>query len=196
MPAVCVQVGVLPARYDSSRFPGKPLVPILGKPMILRTYEQVGCVGGWLGRSLGGWLAGWMRRRRHREHELIASIRLCCQQRRTAPRCVPSNPHSRTLPLRLTLLRARSATLPAAGCAGLQGDHPGCRGGCHRRRAHCRGVPRGGGAGGHDPPRLPQRCAGVVPCLVCWLALLFICVLLCVGCCALAGMSGWGKGCF
>jgi len=37
-----LQVGVLPARYQSSRFPGKPLVPILGKPMILRTYEQVG----------------------------------------------------------------------------------------------------------------------------------------------------------
>ncbi|KAK2077217.1 hypothetical protein QBZ16_004851 [Prototheca wickerhamii] len=33
-------VGVLPARYESSRFPGKPLVPILGVPMILRTYEQ------------------------------------------------------------------------------------------------------------------------------------------------------------
>lgn len=31
---------MLPARYQSSRFPGKPLVPILGKPMILRTYEQ------------------------------------------------------------------------------------------------------------------------------------------------------------
>lgn len=36
-----LQVGVLPARFQSSRFPGKPLVPILGKPMILRTYEQV-----------------------------------------------------------------------------------------------------------------------------------------------------------
>jgi CMP-2-keto-3-deoxyoctulosonic acid synthetase len=34
------QVGVIPARYQSSRFPGKPLVDILGKPMILRTYEQ------------------------------------------------------------------------------------------------------------------------------------------------------------
>eukprot|EP00898_Chlorokybus_atmophyticus_P006030 jgi/Chlat1/6428/Chrsp45S06045 len=33
-------VGVIPARYDSSRFPGKPLVPILGKPMIQRTWEQ------------------------------------------------------------------------------------------------------------------------------------------------------------
>ena len=52
---MCVQVGVLPARYDSSRFPGKPLVPILGKPMILRTYEQVGCA---VGRWVGGWLAG------------------------------------------------------------------------------------------------------------------------------------------
>lgn len=40
------QVGVLPARYQSSRFPGKPLVPILGKPMILRTYEQVGAAAG------------------------------------------------------------------------------------------------------------------------------------------------------
>ncbi|KAL4855737.1 3-deoxy-manno-octulosonate cytidylyltransferase [Chlorella vulgaris] len=33
-------LGVLPARYQSSRFPGKPLMPILGKAMILRTYEQ------------------------------------------------------------------------------------------------------------------------------------------------------------
>ena len=46
-------MGVLPARYDSSRFPGKPLVPILGKPMILRTYEQVGWRGGW---RMGVWL--------------------------------------------------------------------------------------------------------------------------------------------
>lgn len=34
------QIGVIPARYASTRFPGKPLVPILGKPMIQRTYEQ------------------------------------------------------------------------------------------------------------------------------------------------------------
>lgn len=33
-------IGVIPARYASTRFPGKPLVPIAGKPMILRTYEQ------------------------------------------------------------------------------------------------------------------------------------------------------------
>lgn len=32
--------GIIPARYDSSRFPGKPLVMILGKPMIQRVYEQ------------------------------------------------------------------------------------------------------------------------------------------------------------
>lgn len=35
-----VQVGVIPARYQSSRFPGKPLVNIAGKPMIVRTWEQ------------------------------------------------------------------------------------------------------------------------------------------------------------
>lgn len=33
-------LGVIPARYKSTRFPGKPLTPILGKPMIQRTYEQ------------------------------------------------------------------------------------------------------------------------------------------------------------
>lgn len=30
----------IPARYDSSRFPGKPLVLIAGKPMIQRVYER------------------------------------------------------------------------------------------------------------------------------------------------------------
>jgi 3-deoxy-manno-octulosonate cytidylyltransferase (CMP-KDO synthetase) len=33
-------VAIIPARFGSSRFPGKPLVPILGKPLIQRTYEQ------------------------------------------------------------------------------------------------------------------------------------------------------------
>jgi 3-deoxy-manno-octulosonate cytidylyltransferase (CMP-KDO synthetase) len=33
-------LGVIPARYGSSRFPGKPLANILGKPMIQRVYEQ------------------------------------------------------------------------------------------------------------------------------------------------------------
>ena len=32
--------GIIPARYASSRFPGKPLVMIGGKPMIQRVYEQ------------------------------------------------------------------------------------------------------------------------------------------------------------
>jgi len=32
--------GIIPARYDSSRFPGKPLVDILGKPMFVRVYER------------------------------------------------------------------------------------------------------------------------------------------------------------
>jgi 3-deoxy-D-manno-octulosonate cytidylyltransferase len=34
-------VAVIPARYGASRFPGKPLVDIAGKPMIRRIYEQV-----------------------------------------------------------------------------------------------------------------------------------------------------------
>ena len=33
-------VGIIPARYASSRFPGKPLVDIKGKSMIQRVYEQ------------------------------------------------------------------------------------------------------------------------------------------------------------
>ncbi len=33
-------LGVIPARYASSRFPGKPLVLIDGKSMIMRVYEQ------------------------------------------------------------------------------------------------------------------------------------------------------------
>lgn len=33
-------LGVIPARYASSRFPGKPLVDIAGKTMIQRVYEQ------------------------------------------------------------------------------------------------------------------------------------------------------------
>lgn len=34
-------VGVIPARYDSVRFPGKPLADIGGKPMIQHVYERV-----------------------------------------------------------------------------------------------------------------------------------------------------------
>ncbi|CAB4306477.1 unnamed protein product [Prunus armeniaca] len=36
----CHVLGIIPARFASSRFPGKPLVPILGKPMIQRTWER------------------------------------------------------------------------------------------------------------------------------------------------------------
>jgi len=32
--------GIIPARYDSTRFPGKPLADIAGKRMIQRVYEQ------------------------------------------------------------------------------------------------------------------------------------------------------------
>ena len=34
-------IGVIPARYQSSRFPGKPLADICGKPMIWGVYNQV-----------------------------------------------------------------------------------------------------------------------------------------------------------
>lgn len=33
-------VGIIPARYLSSRLPGKPLLLIKGKPMIQNVYEQ------------------------------------------------------------------------------------------------------------------------------------------------------------
>lgn len=32
--------GIIPARYRSKRFPGKPLIEILGKPMICHVYER------------------------------------------------------------------------------------------------------------------------------------------------------------
>lgn len=34
-------IGVIPSRYESSRFPGKPLADICGKPMIYWVYNQV-----------------------------------------------------------------------------------------------------------------------------------------------------------
>jgi len=36
-------VGIIPARWQSSRFPGKPLAEILGKSLIQRTYENAAC---------------------------------------------------------------------------------------------------------------------------------------------------------
>jgi len=33
---------VIPARYGSTRFPGKPLAPLAGRPMIRHVYERVG----------------------------------------------------------------------------------------------------------------------------------------------------------
>ncbi len=34
--------GIIPARFGSSRFPGKPLADIAGKPLIARTLEAAG----------------------------------------------------------------------------------------------------------------------------------------------------------
>jgi len=37
---------VIPARFGSSRFPGKPLIPLAGKPLIQHVYERAqGCTG-------------------------------------------------------------------------------------------------------------------------------------------------------
>ena len=33
-------IGVIPARYKSSRFPGKPLANICGRPMVWWVYQQ------------------------------------------------------------------------------------------------------------------------------------------------------------
>ena len=37
-------IGIIPARYDSTRFPGKPLAMIGGKMMIQRVWERVSSV--------------------------------------------------------------------------------------------------------------------------------------------------------
>ncbi|MDD7606633.1 MAG: 3-deoxy-manno-octulosonate cytidylyltransferase, partial [Prevotellaceae bacterium] len=34
-------IAIIPARYASTRFPGKPLAILGGKPVIQRVYEQV-----------------------------------------------------------------------------------------------------------------------------------------------------------
>ena len=33
-------IGIIPARYASTRFPGKPLADLCGKPVIQHVYEQ------------------------------------------------------------------------------------------------------------------------------------------------------------
>ena len=39
-------IGIIPARYKSTRFEGKPLADILGKPMVWWTYQQAKKVKG------------------------------------------------------------------------------------------------------------------------------------------------------
>ena len=34
-------IAIIPSRYGSSRFPGKPLANIVGKPMIQHVYENI-----------------------------------------------------------------------------------------------------------------------------------------------------------
>ncbi len=33
-------IGIIPARFASTRLPGKPLIPILGKTLLQRTFEN------------------------------------------------------------------------------------------------------------------------------------------------------------
>jgi 3-deoxy-manno-octulosonate cytidylyltransferase (CMP-KDO synthetase) len=40
-------IGVIPARMAASRFPGKPLYPIHGRPMLQHVYERACKYGGW-----------------------------------------------------------------------------------------------------------------------------------------------------
>src|SRR3989441_2307170 len=40
MNAICRVLGLIPARYASTRFPGKPLHPIAGKPLIQHVVER------------------------------------------------------------------------------------------------------------------------------------------------------------
>lgn len=40
-------VGIIPARMAASRFPGKPLMPILGRPMVEHVYERARLYGKW-----------------------------------------------------------------------------------------------------------------------------------------------------
>ncbi len=39
-------IALIPARFASTRFPGKPLADVLGQPLIQRVYEQVQRVPG------------------------------------------------------------------------------------------------------------------------------------------------------
>ena len=39
-------VAVIPARFGSTRFPGKPLAPIIGKPMIVWVLERAAMIRG------------------------------------------------------------------------------------------------------------------------------------------------------
>lgn len=40
-------IGIIPARMAASRFPGKPLFPILGRPMVEHVYERARLFPGW-----------------------------------------------------------------------------------------------------------------------------------------------------
>ncbi|RYD33333.1 MAG: 3-deoxy-manno-octulosonate cytidylyltransferase, partial [Verrucomicrobiaceae bacterium] len=39
-------IAIIPARYGSTRFPGKPLHPLAGNPLIQRVWERCMACGG------------------------------------------------------------------------------------------------------------------------------------------------------
>ncbi len=42
-------IGIVPARMEATRFPGKPLAPIAGRPLIEHVYERAAMYDGWDG---------------------------------------------------------------------------------------------------------------------------------------------------
>jgi 3-deoxy-manno-octulosonate cytidylyltransferase (CMP-KDO synthetase) len=97
-------VGVIPARYGASRFPGKPLVPIAGVPMVRRVWEGA-------------------RRAKRLERVLIASddpriVKLC---REFGAEAIPTSP---THPTGTHRVAEVAAGLSQEIVVNIQGDEP------------------------------------------------------------------------
>jgi 3-deoxy-manno-octulosonate cytidylyltransferase (CMP-KDO synthetase) len=97
-------VGIIPARYASSRFPGKPLAPIAGVPMLQRVYEGA-------------------RRAKRLRDVLVATDdeRIAEGCRRFGARAVMTSPHHATGTDRLA---EASQGLADAIVVNVQGDEP------------------------------------------------------------------------
>ena len=64
-------VAIIPARMGSSRFPGKPLAPLLGRPMVEHVFSQHGAEGD--ERLIESRLERWRKEWRGRAAELDAA---------------------------------------------------------------------------------------------------------------------------